>query len=263
MMYLAADRPFLLVGYLIVPITGVILVILGVAFKIRASNVDKRMRSYPPQPMWPPPYPPPPYPPPQGWQPPPYQAPPPGYYGAPPYPAPIPLKSPHGRTGTVLLVIGGLILGGTVISAVGRSGRPGSSVDDLSTSRSVGQCFTDTTAFKGDSAPGDCSDPNAVFEVASSGRSAECPDGKSGEDSQYASVSDGDTTYCILLNLQQGRCYAVDSANKTVKLDDCLAHRSAQVTRRVDGSTDVSVCGGAAKTAVFPEPPRVYCLDKS
>ena len=156
----------------------------------------------------------------------------------------------------------GLIVFGSVLSSLNEVGKwKTTPAPDLSSSLAVGQCFTDTSAIKVDFHPVDCSDPNAVFELAS--RGSACPDGKSGEDSQYSSITTNDTTYCFVLNFQQGRCYAVDDVQKTVKLDDCAAHRSAQVTKRVDGSTDVSVCDGAAKSVTYPEPARVYCLGRS
>jgi hypothetical protein len=146
------------------------------------------------------------------------------------------------------------------VQRVGHSGGTSSSraKSDLSVASAIA-----TPRHSRKFAASECSDQNAVIELASRSDDAKCPDGKSGAESLYSGTTDGKTTYCFILNLQQGRCYAGQSASMVLKVDDCAAHRSTKVTKRVDGSSDVSVCSGSAKSMMFPEPSGVYCLDQS
>jgi hypothetical protein len=265
----ANDTAAYTVGSLSIPFAGVVLVIFGIFYLLRDGRStlppNSPTQGYPPQQpnqAWP-----------QQLYPPPAHhdsnhphRSPPGYSTPPPYPWPPPAapKSSHRKTGTILLAVGGLIVFSTALQAVQRVGH----FDETSSTHaksdpSVGKCYTDTEAFKGDFATSDCSDPNAVIEVASRSDDGKCPDGKSGAESLYSGTTDGKTTYCFILNLQQGHCYAGQSASMVLKLDDCAAHRSTKVTKRVDGSSDVSVCSGSAKSMMFPEPARVYCLNQS
>jgi hypothetical protein len=268
----ATDTVAYTLGRLSIPFAGVVLVILGVVYLLRDGRTTPPLNSqqqgympqqqYPPKQVWPQPV----HPPPAQHYPNQSHQSPPGHSAGPPYLGAMPAvpKSSQRKTGIVLLAVGGLILFSTVLQAVERVGQS----DKTSSTRaksdlSVGKCHTDTEAFKGNFAASDCSDPTAVIEVASRSDDGKCPDGKSGAGSLYSGTTDGKTTYCFILNLQQGRCYAGQSASMVLKLDDCAAHRSTKVTKRVDGSSDVSVCSGSAKSMMFPEPARVYCLDQS
>ncbi|WP_197379158.1 hypothetical protein [Mycolicibacterium mengxianglii] len=50
-------------------------------------------------------------------------------------------------------------------------------------------------------------------------------------------------------------------SDKSLKVDDCAGKRSPQRIKRVDGSSDSSVCSADTAAVVFPEPQRVFCFD--
>ena len=89
-----------------------------------------------------------------------------------------------------------------------------------------------------------------------------CPDGKL-KDSQYAALFDKSTTICFLLNLQQGRCYALSGTSgipifTQVACDDSA--ETVQVVKRIDGSYDRSLCPAGTKPVSYLNPARLYCL---
>jgi hypothetical protein len=266
--YLASsDHIAYAMGRLSIPVGGVILVIVGIVLELRGHKSKNPPGGHPPQTMWQSPYPPPPPGSPQAGVPLP-----PGLYPAPPYPQPAAppvwtaahppvAQTSKKNTGTTLVIIGLVIVGLSVISAVG-SGRATEKRRDLAaTTLKVGQCITDTAASKADLTPSSCEDPNSVLELVARSDTTTCPAGIG--TAQYSKVSDGKISYCFVPNLKQGLCYVMDGDREVLKVDDCSAHRSILIAKRVDGSTDGSVCDTSSQTAVFVTPPRVYCLGRS
>ncbi len=210
------------------PFAGVVLVIAGILLRVRARAATK---------------------------------PPPGYYQQPQYPyappAPPP-PSPDKRKGSVLLVVGALLIGVALVGAVERVARQNDAL-------AVGNCGTAVGQSPDDFQPVDCDDPAAVVEVASRSDTNTCPDGKQAgtRDSDYGNISNGSTAYCFLPNLKEGSCYTVDMAKDELKPADCNSDLAVLVAKRVDGSTDESVCAASSKALVYTTPARVYCLTKS
>ncbi|MCV7226158.1 hypothetical protein [Mycolicibacterium komossense] len=255
-------------AHLAAPLAGVVLVVLGVVYLIRGARAKRRAPLHPPQPPWPSHPPQPPWPPPwqpeypshQGYQPPHGYYPPPQPYPAGPLPwtgAPPTRTSTHGRTGAILLVIGILLLGVTVVSAAGRV------VTEAKSAIEVGECADMAAAgTPNDLIAIDCADPAAVDELASRSETNECPDGQpvGSAKSLYASMSNGSIAYCFIPNLKQGQCYTVDTGSWVFKPADCSAEFAVLVAKRVDGKSDESLCGADAKPIAYPQPPRTYCV---
>jgi hypothetical protein len=160
-----------------------------------------------------------------------------------------------------LLVIGGIIIGMTVLAAVGRVGR---GVDEKrgfpDAALAVGECITDSAAAATDLKPVNCDDSTAVLELASRSELNMCPDGRPPSESDYLTLSDGSVAYCFVMNLKQNKCYAVDAAKRSIKLVDCSADRALLVVKRVDGKAGESACGAGSKAIGYRTPPLTYCL---
>jgi hypothetical protein len=257
-----------------IPVLGLILLVVGLRQRSR--------RRRPPllgNPMGPPGYPPS-GPSPYGYPPPsgpvdtgyPYQPGPP----APPahpqyYPTGYQAEPPRGSSGTALIVVGSILLAfglvGILRSAADMASQHRSSAHGSAHSADVGQCIGQSNLRENNltPAPQDCSKPDSIFEVASKGgASANCPDGKI-EDSDYAFLRDGTTTLCLMLNFKQGQCYAAtgEAKNPTFAATACdgLLPRF-EVVKRIDGSSDASMCPAGTKAISYPVPARLYCLER-
>jgi hypothetical protein len=260
------------VGYLIgligLPVVGVILLIAGLRQRSR------RRRLLPPaNPITPPGYPPPgPYP--YGYPPPPphtgypQQPGPPQPPTHPPYyPAGYPAPRPRASSGTALIAVGSILLALGVLGVVGQVGRAALQTGHTARSANVGQCIAESNMRENNTTPAppqDCDKPDSIFEVAAKGDGpASCPDGKR-EDSLYAYLFDGTTTLCLMLNLKQGQCYSVSGTATRpmfVPADCDSAPPLIKVVKRIDGSTDTSLCSVGTKAASYPSPARLYCLE--
>jgi hypothetical protein len=154
---------------------------------------------------------------------------------------------PPARRGTVLIVVGSLML---AFGLLGILGRAADLVPQHGASRhsvAVGQCIaqSDFRASNMAPPPQDCGEPDSILEVASTGgRSATCPDGKL-KNSKYAVVFDGSTTLCFLLDLKQGQCYSAIGAPESPVFAASTCDGSVpvvQVVRRIDGNSDHTLC---------------------
>lgn len=179
-------------------------------------------------------------------------------------------RSAHGnRAVSTVMIFVGVVL--TLIGGLGLSGSIGRQAQHLSSGvggssstqvLAVGDCVTDKDVQARDMAarPTDCSDRNAVFELASSGGpTAVCPDGKR-EDSVYSVLMNRSLTYCFILNLREGRCY---NAAHTYAISPRLCAdptATMKVARRADGSVEPGVCGVDARPTTYPLPARTYCF---
>jgi hypothetical protein len=236
-------------AWLLIPVVAVVLIVAGLIRLVRATKAP----GYPPPGYQQPGYPPYPAAPPSGWQ---------GGYPPPPPPPPRPPAQPGKTTGIAMLAAGVVIFLvslplalGQVIATIGAPTDSGGFA--------VGQCTTDTAVTSGslEAQPMDCDDPDAVMELVSISDTNTCPDGEPPSTSLYASVSDDQTAYCFIPNLKQGNCYAINTVGRqSLKVDDC-ANLSPRVVKRVDGSSDASVCDADSTAVVFPEPQRVYCFE--
>jgi hypothetical protein len=237
-----------LLGTFGIPIVGLILLIAG----LRQRSRGRRAPGYPP----PGPYPyPPSYLPPQ----------PPTY---PPYgPAGYPAPSPRRSSGTALIVVGSILLGLGVLGLLGQVGKVANRVGHSTHSANVGQCVGAFTMRDNNFSPAaqDCSKPDSTLEVAArGGSSATCPDGKR-EGSDYSILFDGTTTLCLMLNLKQDECYSVSGGAKepTFVVTSCdSSSPGIRVDRRIDGSTDATLCPSETKPVSYPSPARLYCLER-
>jgi hypothetical protein len=258
-----------LLGALLIPGLGLLLLILGLVRRSSSGSKPSAQPGYPPgaypQPGYPQGYPPPGYPqqgyPQQGY---PQQ---PGYpqaYGAPPK------KSGTAMIviGVVLLVLGLLGLAGRMASRTSESGSSsgsGSSRAGGSGGLAVGECITGDQYAAADMSitPVSCSDAKAVYELASKGdSSATCPDGKR-DDSDYAVLMNQSRTYCFILDVDEGECFDINEASKLVTPVECSDPSAVtKIVNRVDGSTDTSVCESGARAVAFPKPARVYCAEE-
>jgi hypothetical protein len=257
------------VGLLVLPALGILLLVLGIR-RARTNQVT-------PPPMWqqpgPPGYPP-------GYYPPPPQAQfgvPPGFYPPPPGPPPPPPKQSTG--GTVMIVIGAvlLVLGalGAGLAAYGAtddsssvgaqsSGAPRPSSPGAADGLQVGQCITDRQYSSAEMSPKatDCAERDAVYELAyqGSGPTATCPDGLR-EDSGYAVLFNSSTTFCFVLNVEEGECFHVDPDAQLFSPVDCTdPTANSKIDRIFDGADDLSLCPAGPQGAAFPVPARTYCV---
>lgn len=183
----------------------------------------------------------------------------PGYY-PPAYPPPRPRRS----SGTVLIVVGSIVLG---VGILGILAQVGVAASRARNSAHVGQCIaaSSTRDPKRTPAPQDCDKPDSVLEVAATGDSRTvCPDGKL-QDSLYEYLSDGITTLCLMLNLKQGQCYTARGTAENPEFDaaDCDGSDTmVRVVKRVDGSSDAALCPAVTKPISYPVPARLYCLER-
>ena len=274
------------IGALSIPVIGMVLLGVGLITRSRSAK--------PPQPpMGPGPYPPPsgwsqPYSPmPQGFPPPPgptgYPPPPvpPGYPT--PWPAPPPVPPQQKKPGTGLIIAGAIIVGLSVFGAVARVAESSSSSHTpswLPTSPTfafpsitlpstaagpmlkIGDCVTNAQFASRipNMATSDCADPRADLELASVGPpDSVCPDGHIGRESTYTALASKSLTLCFLLNQFEGRCYGPDQVG-IITLTDCADHRATlRIVKRVDGSTDSSLCPPNSESFPFVKPARLYC----
>lgn len=281
-----AETAGYLIGSLVLPIGGLVVLTLGL---VRRSRT-RRVRSSPPNPGWPQypsgfgtgPTPGPPGPGTWGWPPPP--APSPQWYEGPP--PGQPRSAATGSSGTALIVVGAILIALGLLGAVGAATSRHARHDDASPSRSsaaprstsggpdrssgggtrrpaglaVGDCVT-SAAFEGRDfqTTVDCARPDAVYELASSGDATRnCPDGKR-DDTHYAAVASSEHTYCFLPNMHEGQCYSnekTENATYAVRCSDPAA--SYRVDRRIDSAT--GSCAAGQTTIVYQAPPRRYCL---
>lgn len=261
-----------LIGALLIPGVGLLLLILGLVRRSSSRSKTGGPPGYPPgaypQPGYPQGYPPPGYP--QGY---PQQ----GYWQQPGYPqaAPQAYGAPPKKSGTAMIVIGVVLL---VLGLLGFAGRVASRTSERSSSSgsessgsggsgglAVGDCITGDQYAKADMnlTAVNCSGADAIYELASKGGgSATCPDGKR-DDSDYAALINESTTYCFILDVEEGDCFDVNEASKRVTPVECSDPSAVtKIVKRVDGSTDTAVCGSGAKAVAFPEPARVYCVEE-
>jgi hypothetical protein len=242
-----------------VPIVGLILLIVGLRQRSRASQLPP---GYPPPGPYP--YGPPSntpvdisYPHPAG---PPAPPTPPQYYPG-PQPAPRPPRS-----GIGLIVVGSLLLASGLLGIIG--GATHLVEQNLNTAKSpgVGQCIAASNFREHTSSPKaqDCAEPDSIFEVVTRGSaSSTCPDGKT-EDSDYAFLRDGSTTLCFVLNFVQDRCYTAsgDAHAPLFAATDCDGSSPRfKVVNRIDGSSDSDLCPSGTKAIDYQVPARLYCLE--
>ncbi len=253
------------IGMLLFPGLGVLLLTLGLLQ--RRKSAAPAPPGYPPQ-GYPAGYPPPNYPPPGYTQPgyPPPNYPPPGY--PPGYPPPgYPQQTPPRRGGTGLIIAGSVLLALSLLGIIGNiakhAGKAAQEVEHPN-GLAVGECITDGEYSQADMSPKpvDCSEPEAVYQLAYRGSgTATCPDGER-ENSDYAVLTNSASTYCFTINLAEGSCYRVDAKNNTFDRVSCTDPKATtKVAQRIDGKSDPALCGADMTSVTFPEPPRVYCLE--
>ncbi|MEX3657251.1 hypothetical protein A5667_14540 [Mycolicibacterium fortuitum] len=270
-----------LVGALFIPGLGLLLLILGLVRRSSSRSKLSGQPGYPPgahpQPGYPQGYPQPGYPQ-QGYPQPGYPQgyPQPGYPQQPGYPTvpPQAYGAPPKKSGTVMIVIGVILLVLGLLGLAGRMATRASESSSSSDSRSsssgdsggleVGACITGDqyAAADMDLTPVSCSDADAVYELASQGGgSATCPDGER-SNSDYAVLMNESRTYCFILDVEEGECFDINEASKRVAPVECSDPNAVtKIVKRVDGSTDTSVCDSGARAVAFPEPARVYCAE--
>jgi len=238
---LADGRPALLIGEvigtLLFPAVGVILLAVGL---IQQSKANQARPSYPAYP------------------------PPPGY---PAYPPP-----PRSTAGRGLIIAGSVVL---VLSLIGIAGKAAMTRNDRGTAESfappakIGQCITSEAMASGVIRRQDvvqCTEPTGVFEVVSTGpRDARCPDGGR-EDTDFARWTDDSSTLCLMPNLLVDQCYAtvkhpIGDTNRTdtIKPVACTdASAEFRVLQRIE-QADYGLCPAGAKQRIWTVPPRTYC----
>jgi hypothetical protein len=241
-----------IIGMLLLPVVGVLLLVTGV--RKRSAARRQAPGGYPPGYPSPPGYPPQPgYPPPPGYPAPgqPGQAayPPGGGYQMPPPPKPKSAGTGFIIAGVVCLVLGALgIVGGTLAGTRNSS------------HLAIGNCFSNSIENDPpDWTPQSCTDPNAVLEYAANADSAEnCPDGKR-DDSSYLSVEHNSVRMCFAPNMLEGQCYASEHGDRSLRNASCSTSGTIKVIKRIDGSTDKSACPSRTHGVTYPEPKRTYC----
>ncbi|EIF00420.1 hypothetical protein SacglDRAFT_03561 [Saccharomonospora glauca K62] len=116
--------------------------------------------------------------------------------------------------------------------------------------------------------PVDCSDPDALWQVAVSldDSASSCPDGDYDE---YSSYADG-TKLCLTLNVETGDCLASHGGvnlSEFGKVDCTDAAAELEILVVEDGATDIDeVCGAIAEAfsgVYYSEPARVICFGHS
>jgi hypothetical protein len=278
-----------LIGLFGIPIVGLILLVVGLLRRRRSRRPtpfhypvippgnpppgpypygypppnDPSNVGYPnqPGPSGPPPYSPaypsapPPYPPTYPPPPPPYP---------PTYPPGYPAARPRGSSGTALIVIGSIVL---AFGVFGFIGRVLTVTSESERSAHVGQCV-DLSSFRDNNfnpPPEDCAKPGALFEIVTKGGSStNCPDGKL-QDSTYAFLRNDTTTLCFMLNFTEGQCYAPTGTpdNPSFAPTDCDGSLPRfRVDKRIDGNADHALCSAGTKAVSYPEPARLYCLQR-
>jgi hypothetical protein len=245
-----------------IPLIGLICLVIGLWDRSRRRRQPAPGYPYPPGPLAPP----------MGY---------PGPYPGPPHPGYPPQFYPQQRTGrsaTVLIIIGAVLLTfgilgnlARVAATMGRDthGAGRSQLPAAAKGPQIGQCFSqfDLGTEFGNATPIDCADPVGTYELAAKGGpTATCPDNER-ESSIYHVYTNESSTLCFAANLKEGQCYLKMDDGKATKLTpvDCDDRRFAQVKvdRRIDGSTDKSQCPPGTKAISYPTPARVYCIEKA
>lgn len=247
----AAENFGRLIGLLLFPIIGIILLVIGL------HDRSKSRRAQPPYQSPVPGYPP--YPPYAGG------FPPPGYPPAPP---------PRPTAGRGLIVGGSILIAisliGVVIRAAMAAGDP-SAAENVTPPVKVGQCITGEAMASGAIGAHDiteCTNPAGVFEVVSTGgRDAACPDGAK-SDTDFARWTNNASTVCFIPNLLVDHCYATvqgqptpGDPNRTDTLRSVLCtEKSAEfkVLQRYE-MADYNLCPTGAHQRIWTVPPRTYC----
>jgi hypothetical protein len=260
--YVAAGSVARLVGYIIPTlvcwVAGLGLLIAGLRRRSAARKQPTSGPGYPPTPGSPPPGDPAQYPPPG------YPSPP-GQPGLPPYGG-YPQRPPPKSSGIVMIVIGAVLLVVGVLSIPGLvmySGGTSSSGGASNSGPAVGDCLGDAPSGRPDTELKhvDCSSPDAIWQLAAiANDNTACPDGKR-DGSIYKLVISGSTTFCLAANFTEGVCYFHDRGQDVYTHEDCSDLRANfKVVKRVDGSTDTSICPPGSRAGSFPQPPRTFCF---
>lgn len=124
----------------------------------------------------------------------------------------------------------------------------------------IGDCVTNSDFASRRLTPSDCADPKSDLQLAFEGPpNSVCPDGHIGRESSYTALASKSVTLCFLLNQFEGRCYGPDQIG-LITLMDCADHRATlRIVKRVDGSTDGSLCPPNSEPFPFVKPARLYC----
>jgi len=265
---LADGRPALVVGEvlgtLLIPAVGVLLLVLGLRERSKARQAPP---PYPPgYPGYPgyPPYPPPGYP--QPGYPPPYPVgyPPPGYPPPPPPPRP---NAGQGKiiAGAILTILGLLGAAFNVVTSAGER----RAAENTAPPAKMGQCITSealASGVIGRKDVVDCTQPDGVFEVVSTGpKDAQCPDGAR-DDTDFALWRGESATLCLMPNLLVGQCYATvkhpvadRTRSDTIKPVACTdTSADFKVVQRFE-KADYGLCDAGLHQKIWTMPPRTYC----
>lgn len=262
---LADGRPALVVGEvigtLLFPAVGVLLLVLGLRERSRARRAQPPgLPVYPPYPPpgYPPPYPPPGYPPPY-----PVGYPPPGY---PPVPPPRPTAGQGKITAGSILIAISLV---AAVVRVANSAGEHKAAENIAPPVKMGQCITSEAMASGVIGRQDivaCTQPDGVFEVVSTGpRDARCPDGGR-DDTDFARWTNDSATLCLIPNLLVGQCYAAvkhpigdRKRSDTIKPVACTdTSADFKVLQRFD-KADYDLCDAGLHQRIWTMPPRTYC----
>ncbi|WP_280834635.1 LppU/SCO3897 family protein [Mycolicibacterium frederiksbergense] len=249
----AAESFGYLIGSLFIPGAGLLLLIIGLRQRSASRRQPPGQIGYPQHPG---------YPPTPGY-PPGYPQNPPGVYQAGPYPQAYPPVARKSR-GTALIVIGALILVFGLFGLVAKTALH-SSKSAAGGGLSIGDCITGDqySSANMNPEPVSCSNPDAVYQLALKGDgSAICPDGERDE-SRYGVLTNSSRTYCFILDADEGECFDVEVAKGLFTPLECSDPAAVtKIAKRVDGSTDTSVCGPDGQAVTFPQPQRVYCVEE-
>ncbi|MDT5136043.1 MAG: hypothetical protein QOD58_305 [Mycobacterium sp.] len=236
-----------IVGALLFPALGLILLIIGLRSRSKSSGRQSSI-GYPPGYL-------PGYPQPPGYPPPGYAQVHPGYPGGgfPPMPPPA-RKAGTGLivTGIVFLVLGAIGVAGTAALTLGMQSR-----------LAVGDCFSNEILDNSGWRSISCRNPEAVLEYAgTTDSSGNCPDGKL-DSSGYLSVKHDGSRRCFLPNLLENHCYTSERNDETIRPVSCGATgKVVRIVTRVDGIADTSACRSGSSPVTFPQPKRTYCSER-
>ncbi len=229
-----------LLGILLFPAVGVLLLVVGLRERSKAR------RAQPPYPV--------------GY-------PPPGYPQ--PYPPPLPQRSTAGHG---LIIAGSIVL---VLSLIGIAGRATmtrhdrGATENFSPPAKIGQCITSEAMASGVIGRQDvvaCTQPAGVFEVVSTGPpDVPCPDGGR-EETDFARWTNDSSTLCLMPNMLVDQCYAavkhpVGDTNRTdtIKAVACTdTSADLRVVKRLEVA-DYDLCPVGTKQRIWTKPPRTYC----
>lgn len=248
-----------LVGMLIVPLAGLVLLIVGLSNRSKSKQQRSQLEFAQHQQQFA-------VVPPHHMQQPPAGMPPQHGYNMPAYgqqPPQPPQPAPTKKRGTGLIIVGSLMLVLGLLTAVAQvaTSSTGSSVG-----LDVGDCLDGSSVAAAnivDADPISCDSAEAVFVFAAMVDDAnKCPDGKTAVTTDYAIVKNSTAGWCFALNLIEGQCYRVGMEGKSVDPSVCSrgSDNLIRVDKRVDGATDVQATCGGPKGVKFPVPARVYCV---